>query len=137
MDIEVDSMFFASLVESPTQMIEPLLNSYNDYEDSVYGNWYRQWVFLSALIWNQLSFHLNLTLFRSCLEFPGTMGICIIILWWKGKCLIFYSMLTYPNHFVLDCKRFLTIYNLIFLQRFFSFKYLDLRTLNIWIGTPQ
>lgn len=28
----------ASLMESQTPKVDPLLNSYNDYEDSVYGN---------------------------------------------------------------------------------------------------
>lgn len=33
-------MFFYSPIESPTRKIDPLLNSYKDYEDSVYGSFY-------------------------------------------------------------------------------------------------
>jgi hypothetical protein len=29
---------FGSLVDSPTRRVDPLLHSYSDYEDSVYGN---------------------------------------------------------------------------------------------------
>ncbi|KAF5197872.1 Earp and garp complex-interacting protein, partial [Thalictrum thalictroides] len=39
-----------SLVESPTRLVDPLLNSYNDYEDSVYGlAWSSRqpWIFAS------------------------------------------------------------------------------------------
>ena len=28
----------SSPIESPTRQVDPLLNSYSDYEDSVYGN---------------------------------------------------------------------------------------------------
>ncbi|KAJ0960635.1 hypothetical protein J5N97_001511 [Dioscorea zingiberensis] len=35
--VGVDDMTSESLVESPTRKVDPLLNSYKDYEDSVYG----------------------------------------------------------------------------------------------------
>jgi hypothetical protein len=34
----INVVVFSSVVASPTQKLDPLLYSFNDYEDSVYGN---------------------------------------------------------------------------------------------------
>ena len=43
---------FGSLVDSPTRRVDPLLHSYSDYEDSVYGNHCILLVFLCILSTN-------------------------------------------------------------------------------------
>lgn len=73
-------LFHVGSLESPTWK-DPLLNTYSDYEDSVYGNCY----FLllpSSFFVLSLTSQLN---FRPYLEFSAALDFCVIVLWWKGK----------------------------------------------------
>lgn len=50
--LDLSSFFFSPMrltcrpVDSPTKRVDPLLNSYSDYEDSVYGNKVKHCIFL-------------------------------------------------------------------------------------------
>lgn len=77
------NLIFCRLVDSPTRRVDPLLNSYSDYEDSVYGNKVQHSDFLVFDFDFKLTFLLQN--FRPCLEFPWTLDLCFIILWWQGK----------------------------------------------------
>lgn len=73
---------FVFSFDSPNKPVDPLLNSYSDYEDSVYGK-YTFAVSLSAEFLSDIWFiHLGS---RTCLELSRAMDICIIVIWWKGK----------------------------------------------------
>lgn len=70
---------FGSLVESPTRRVDPLLHSYTDYEDSVYGN------FCKSETPFKFSTQLNLTIFTwlqtllGVFENPGYLHHCLMM----------------------------------------------------------
>lgn len=63
--LDLSSFFFSPMrltcraVDSPTKRVDPLLNSYSDYEDSVYGNKVKHY-FLGPWFWFQIH-HLKIT----------------------------------------------------------------------------
>lgn len=46
----IDFFFFDSLTDSPSREIDPLLYSYSDYEDSVYGSLVNTWLLTVCVV---------------------------------------------------------------------------------------
>jgi hypothetical protein len=74
---------FGSQAEPPVRGVDPLLNTYSDYEDSIYGKSFK---FLAHDLYRPLfCVSIFYSFYRAYMEFSWTMDLCIFVLWWKGK----------------------------------------------------